>query len=110
MRPLFVTACVILVAGCRSPVSDLTVRDEQQALTLARQYELKLLREKYGPDVDIRALASSREKPHSVKETANRYKFVFRKPLEPRGGGYIKTFWVNKTTGQVGRGAWTLGR
>jgi hypothetical protein len=40
----------------------------------------------------------------------NYYVFEFRKPFLPIGGGYIKTFHVNKRTGRVTRGAWKLGR
>jgi len=49
-----------------------------------------------------------REKP-PVKDEAY-YVIEFRKPFCPAGGGYIKTFNVNKRTGEVTRGLWRLGR
>jgi hypothetical protein len=89
------------------------VTSVEQAVKLVQQFEKQLYDRMYGKDKPHPPLASA-EKPHSVVEKVakkeNYYVFEFRKPFGPAGGGYIKTFYVNRRTGRVTRGAWKLGR
>ena len=93
--------------------AELVVTSIEQALELVQQFEKQLHDEMYGKDKPQPPLAST-EKPHSVVEKVVKeepyYFLEFRKPFGPAGGGYIKTFHVNKRTGEVTRGAWSLGR
>ena len=89
------------------------VTSAAQALILVQQFEKQLHDQMYGKDKPQPPLASA-EKPHAVVEKVGKeesyFTFEFRKPFGPAGGGYIKTFHVNKRTGVVTRGAWELGR
>jgi len=93
--------------------AELAVTTVEQAVELVRQFEKQLYDKMYGKDKPHPPLASA-EKPHSVIEKEAKeetyYVFEFRKPFGPAGGGYIKTFHVNRRTGRVTRGAWQLGR
>ncbi len=93
--------------------AELAVTSVEQAVELVQQFEKQLYDRMYGKGKPHPPLASA-EKPHSVVEKVFKeetyYVFDFRKPFGPAGGGYIKTFHVNKRTGKVTRGAWQLGR
>ena len=111
--------CLLLGTGCShfgaeaQREIDLVVTSREQALELVQQFEKQLHDKMYGKDKPQPPLASA-EKPHSVIEKVAKvepyYFLEFRKPFGPAGGGYIKTFHVNKRTGRVTRGAWSLGR
>ncbi len=93
--------------------TELVVTTVDQAVELVQQFEKQLYDRMYGKDKPHPPLASA-EKPHSVVEKVVKeetyYVFEFRKPFLPIGGGYIKTFHVNRRTGRVTRGTWKLGR
>ncbi len=93
--------------------AELAVTSVEQAVELVQQFEKQIYDKMYGKDKPHPPLASA-EKPYSVVEKVvkeeNYYVFEFRKPFGLAGGGYIKTFHVNRRTGKVTRGAWKLGR
>ena len=122
----FVVLVVVVASGCSStgpsaPQSspaeqdkaELVVTSIEQALELVQQFEKSLHDEMYGKDKPQPPLASA-EEPDSVVEKVLKeepyYFLEFRKPFLPIGGGYVKTFHVNRCTGVVTRGAWQLGR
>ncbi len=65
--------------------------------------------ELYGPGAQHPPLASAGA-PYSVVEQADFFVLEFRSPFEPQGGGYVKSFRVDRRTGQVTRETWILGR
>ncbi len=58
------------------------------------------MRDIYGPDVIDLPKVSIYE-PHAIREHGDFFEFEYRQPFRPNGGGYIKTFRVNKQTGDV---------
>jgi hypothetical protein len=122
----FVVLVVVVASGCsstepsapkKSPAeqdkAELVVMSIEQALELVQQFEKQLHDEMYGKDKPQPPLASI-EKPYSVVDMVVKeepyYFLEFRKLFLPIGGGYVKTFHVNRRTGVVTRGAWQLGR
>lgn len=120
-KALILVLSLCLLSGCHSesqwpevkspdakqPV--LVVTSVDQAAKLVQQFENELNDKLYGKGKPHPPLASA-EKPFSIVEKQEYYVFEFRKPFGPAGGGYVKTFYVHKATGEVSRGAWQLGR
>jgi len=110
-----------LVSGCPSKSESpkvklpdtkqqvLVVTSVEQAIKLVQQFENELNDKLYGKGKPHPPLASA-EEPFSIVKKREYYVFEFRKPFGPAGGGYIKTFYVHRVTGEVWRGAWQLGR
>lgn len=116
MVPAVALGCVPdMPSGPRSSGGEVgvTVTSVEQAVVLVRRFEKQLYDELYGPDQPQPALASEQEPYSVIEDMADGepfYAFEFRKPFGLAGGGYIKTFHVNRRTGEVTRGAWQLGR
>lgn len=121
MKALIFILSLYFISGChcqsqspkvKSPDAKqqvLVVTSVEQATKLVQQFENELNDKLYGKDKPHPPLVSA-EKPFSIVEKQEYYVFEFRKPFGPAGGGYIKTFYVQRATGEVSRGAWQLGR